>query len=268
MAKLIKESELPIKDFEKLGLYRDGRIDMNSEDMDALLSGRRTAMRSMAHLELDGFNIRQLDAKLSLRRDGDGTVSLNLHPIYKDIQPHPLLDLDETTRLAAGEVPSIQKEYSDDGKERKEVIIEFDEDTREFVAYDPKEVEVPVRINNEELSEQQQKDFREGRVVELSDGTRLQHSASDSKGVRSDRTRLVMSVLLDGGLSYLLFRGVRHLFGERSPQKEGYTKGYNEAVADMMLSETRTEHEPTVAEHAKRQQDNQYDRGYGRTHSR
>src|SRR5690606_31818694 len=113
MAKLIKENELPVKDFEKLGLYRDGRIDMNSEDMDALISGRRTAMRSMAHLELDGFNIRQLDAKLSLRRNGDGTVSLNLHPIYKDIQSHPLLDMDEAFRRAAGEVPSIQKEYSD-----------------------------------------------------------------------------------------------------------------------------------------------------------
>src|SRR5690606_7965215 len=193
---------------------------------------------------------------------------LNLHPIYKDIQPHPMLDRNETTQLAAGEVPSIQKEYIDNGKDRKKVIIEYDEDTREFVAYNPKEVEVPVRVNNEELTEQQQKDFREGRVVELSDGTRLQHSASDSKGVRSDRTRLVMSVLLDGGLSYLLFRGVRHLFGDRSPQKEGYTKGYNEAVADMMLSETRVEHEPTVAEHAKRQRDDQYDRGYGRTYSR
>jgi hypothetical protein len=268
MAKLIKESELPIKDFEKLGLYRDGRIDMNSEDMDALVSGRRTAMRSMAHLELDGFSIRQLDAKLSLRRNGDGSVSLNLHPIYKDIQPHPLLDMDETTRLAAGEVPSIQKEYSDENKEKKKLIIEYDEDTREFVAYDPKEVEVPVRINNEELTEQQRKDFREGRMVELSDGTRLQHSASDSKGVRSDRTRLVMSVLLDGGLSYLLFRGVRHLFGERSPQKEGYSKGYNEAVADMVLSESRTKEEPTIADHLQKQKDNQFDRGYGRTHSR
>src|SRR5690606_13442661 len=133
-------------------------------------------------------------------------------------------------------------------------------DTREFVAYDPKEVEAPIRINNAELTEQQRKDFREGRMVELSDGTRLQHSASDSKGVRSDRTRLVMSVLLDGGLSYLLFRGVRHLFGERSPQKEGYTKGYNEAVADMVLSESRTKEDPTIADHLQMRQDNQFDR--------
>ena len=268
METLIKENELPVKELEKLGLYQDGQMNLSSEDLDALVAGRRTDMRSMVHLKMDGFAIRQLDAKLSLSRNEDGTVALNLHPIYKEVKPHPLLSEEEAKELQAGKLQSVKTVYEQADKKLAQLIIEYDEQTREFVAYHPDQVEVPVKVNGETLSEKQKKAFQSGEIVKLGDGTRIQHSATDSKGIRSDTKKLIVSVLLDGGISYLLFRGVRNLASNKDAQKEGYTKGYNQALADSMVGKTKRETEMTVGEDIDYSINSQQSRGYGRTASR
>jgi hypothetical protein len=63
METLIKKYELRVKELEKLGLYQDGLLNLASEDIDVLLAGRRTDIRSMIHLKVEGFSIQQLDAK-------------------------------------------------------------------------------------------------------------------------------------------------------------------------------------------------------------
>ena len=72
----IKEKELPIAELEKLGLYKDGALTLKDNDIAALLAGRRTDLHSLHNLEMDGFKINQLDAKLSLMRGEDGKVAL------------------------------------------------------------------------------------------------------------------------------------------------------------------------------------------------
>lgn len=269
METLIRENELPIKELEKLGLYQNGQMNLSTDDIDALMAGRRTEMRSMVHLKMDGFAIRQLDAKLSLSRSEDGTVALNLHPIYKEVKPHPLLSAEEIRELQTGKLQSVQKVvYEQADKKLAQLIIEFDEQTREFVAYHPDHVEVPIKINGETLTEKQKKAFQNGEVVELGDGTRIQHSATDSKGVRSDRNMLIFSVLMDGGISYLLYRGLRNLVGNKDAQKEGYTKGYNQAVADMLVGKSKRETEMTVGEQMDYSRNSPYSRGYGHRGSR
>lgn len=267
----IKQNEMPLNELEKLGLYRDGGFSISPENIDALLAGRRTDMLSMANLNIDGFAIRQLDAKLSLTRGMDGTVQLNIHPIYREPQWHPLLSDDEEKALISGEKNVVSKEQEIDGNKKKKVIIEYDELTREFVGFEPDEVQAPVKVNGEELSEKQQEAFRNGEVVELKDGTKIQHSAIDNKGIRSDRKRLILSVLLDGGISYLVFRGVNNLRGRLEPQTEGYTEGYNRALSDMMMADKRQKdkgNEKTVLDLVQNLHDKQESRGYGRTVAR
>lgn len=241
----IKEKELPILELEKLGLYKDGTLTLKDNDIAALLAGRRTDLHSLHNLEMDGFKISQLDAKLSLLREEDGKVALKLHPIYKEVQPHPLLNEKETKQLMAGKQETISKTVDDRGMERR-LVIEYDEQTKEFITYFPYQVEVPFKVNGETLDEKQKKAFQNGEVIELADGTRLRHSAVDSKGVRSDNKRLIFSVLLDGGLSYLVMRGLRHLSGNGNIQNDGYTAGYNQAIADMMVGKPKRDLEMTV----------------------
>jgi len=268
METLIKENELPVKELEKLGLYQNGQMNLSSEDLDALLAGRRTDMRSMVHLKMDGFAIRQLDAKLSLSRNEDGSVGLNLHPIYKEARLHPLLSEEEGRELQAGKLHAVQKVVEQADKKLTNLIIEYDEQTKEFVAYHPYQVEVPLKVNGETLSDKQKNEFQNGGVVELSDGTRIQHSATDSKGIRADRKALILSVLLDGGISYLVFRGVRNLSGSNDEQKEGHSKGYNEALADSMVGKSKREMEMTVGDQVEYSRASQQSRGYGHGFSR
>jgi len=267
----INETEMPLNELEKLGLYKNGGFSISPENIDALLAGRTTDMLSMAGLNIDGFAIRQLDAKLSLNRNPDGTVQLNIHPIYREPQWHPLLSDDEEKALIAGEKQVVIKEQDLDGNKKKKIIIEYDDLTREFVAYEPDEVQVPIRVNGEELSEKQQEAFRNGEVVELKDGTKIQHSATDNKGIRSDRKRLILSVLLDGGISYLVFRGINNLKGSFEPQTKGYSEGYNRALTDMMMVDKKQRdkgNEKTIQDLVLNLQDKQESRGYGRSVAR
>ncbi|WP_166333021.1 DUF4099 domain-containing protein [Sphingobacterium chungjuense] len=262
---------MPINEFGKLGLHKNGGFNISPENMEALLAGRRTGMLSMADLNIDGFAIRRLDAKLSLTRGENGTVQLNIHPIYREPQSHPLLSDDEGKALIAGEKHAVNKEQEIDFNKQKKVIIEYDELTREFVSYDPEEMQVPIRINGEELSEKQKEAFRGDEVVELADGTKIQHSATDNKGIRSDSKRLILSVLLDGGISYMVFRGVNNLRGRLEPQNEGYSRGYNEALANMMLIDKLQREqgkEKTVQDLAQNLRDKQEGMGYNHTVAR
>ena len=262
METLIKESELPIRELEKLGLLTHGLLNLEQTDIDALLAGRRTEMQSLRNLQLDGLDIVQLDAKLSLAKNEKGNVTLNLHPIYKQEVPHPLLSAEESSSLRDGKQHAIQKDYVQPNKILGKLVIEYDQQTREFVTYRPDQVEVPEKVNGETLTEKQKKAFSNGEVVRLEDGTGFQHSATDSRGVRSDRARLIFSVLVDGGLSYLVFRGLKNLKDNLEAQKQDYTKGYNQALADMMVGKPNREIDMTVGRQLASSRALQEDVGY------
>ena len=110
--------------------------------------------------------------------------------------------------------------------------IEYDKITRDFMGYDVSKVQAPERVNGMLLSEEEKSAFQRGELIQLTDGTKLQHRASEPKGLISDRKALVLSVLLDGGISYLLLQGIRAL-GEDSPQIDHRTPAFNAALSEM-----------------------------------
>lgn len=232
MATPFNENHLPLEDLEKIGLFKNGKILLEKEDMDALLSGRRTELVTLHNLKADGFAIEQLDAKLSLEPDLDHKVILRIHPIYNEPQLHPLLLAHEAEHLQMGKISTLQKTYQDGGLQ-KALQFEYDPETREFISYDPAKVNAPLKVNGETLTNKQKQDFRNGALVTLADGTKLQYRAADRKGVLSDRPVLILSVLLDGGISYLLIRGIRNLFNKHEPQKVEQTKGFTEAMKEL-----------------------------------
>lgn len=234
-----KMNELPLADLEKLGLYKDGKLLIPQEDRDALLAGRRTELISMHDLKADGFNLDQLDAKLSIVPDWDNKLTLKIHPIYKEPRLHPLLDDSEAQMLINGKLDMLRKTFQD-GDKKTILNFEYDPETKEFVSYDPKKVIAPEMVNNEKLTEKQKAAFRNGEVVGLSDGTKFQHRAGDKKAIRSDRIALIVSILLDGGISYLLLRGVKNLAKAEEAQKdEFYTAGYEQALKDMQVQQKK-----------------------------
>ena len=54
-----KESDLPLKELETMGLASNGQLLINVNDLKALLSGRRTGLMHLENLEAENIKIKQ-----------------------------------------------------------------------------------------------------------------------------------------------------------------------------------------------------------------
>jgi len=257
------EEALPLSDLIKIGLADENGPKLEKDDLAALLSGRRTQMLRLENLVSDGLRIRQMDAKLSLKPNGEGSLDLLVHPIYKQAQYLSFLTGSESEKLEKGTVPNIEKSIFDDEGHLKDMLIEFDKETNEFIVTDEARILVPDRINGQYLSLDQKERYRKGKEVELEDGTKVQFSATDKNGVRSNKLMFVASMLMDGGLSFVLYKGLNYLFGDKKHHKDAgvYSKGYYKDQHEL-------EQQARKGEKHAHQPDHQQERSYSRSGAR
>ena len=230
-----KENDLPLKELETIGLASGGQLLLNVNDLKALLSGRRTDLMNLKNLEAENIKIKSLDAKISLRTNETGKVELLIHPIYKKPTTPDFLEDFEAKELEKGEVASLLKVTKDDKGNKKELLVEYDPDTREFIVSDTEKIMTPDMINGEYLTAAQKENYRKGKEVELPDHTRLKYSGTDVNGIRSNKLAIIASIVIDGGISYMVYKGLNAMFGERHNPKEAneLSSGYHNAVKDM-----------------------------------
>lgn len=230
-----KESDLPLKELETIGLASEGQLFLNVNDMKALLSGRRTSIVQLKNLEAEDIKIEAMDAKVSLKTDALGKTTLLIHPVYcYPGVPNYLQDF-EAKQLEKGEVASLLKVSVDDKGNKKEILVEYDAETREFIVSDTEKIMAPDMVNGEFLTPAQKERYRKGKEVEMADHTKLNYSAADVNGIRSNKLALLASILIDGGLSYMLYTGLNAMFGKKHDPKEvnALSPGYYNAVKDM-----------------------------------
>ncbi|TSJ40928.1 DUF4099 domain-containing protein [Mucilaginibacter corticis] len=228
-----EEQEIPIAEFQNLGLSKDGRLHLGEDDLKALLAGHRTEMIRLHNLTDGEIKIMHLDAKISLRRNEQGNLDLLIHPVYREPQGPAYLTDGETEKFANGELVNLDK-VVEIGGVKKEVLIEFDKDTNEFIITDTAQILAPDYVNNQELTPDQKLLFRKGKEVEIRDGTKFRYTATDPNGIRSNKLHLIASLLIDGGLSYLLYRGLKALSKDEKVS-EDYSRGYYDALEDMQV---------------------------------
>lgn len=230
-----KESDLPIRELETIGLASRGQLLLNAEDLKALLSGRRTALLHLENLETENIKIKAIDAKISLRKNEYGKTEMLIHPIYRKPATPDFLDDNEARQLEKGEVANLLRVVKDDKGNKKEVLVEYDAETREFIVSDTEKIMAPDMVNSEYLTAAQKEKYRRGKQVELADKTVFNYSGTDTQGIRSNRLALVASILVDGGLSYMVYKGLNALFGEKQKPEEAGTlsPGYYSAMQDM-----------------------------------
>ncbi|RZL99005.1 MAG: hypothetical protein EOO88_60040, partial [Pedobacter sp.] len=73
-----------------------------------------------------------------------------------------------------------------------------------------------------------EKRFQQGQVIDLQDETSIQATGKNNKGIVSNRSILVLSVMLDGGLSYMLIKAIQAIEGKK--KQLDYNAGYNAAL--------------------------------------
>jgi hypothetical protein len=76
------------------------------------------------------------------------------------------------------------------------------------------------------------------------------------------------SLILDGGISYLLLRSLRNLFRSKTPQKDPYTEGYQKAVQDMQQWQRTMQVPRQTFTPAQEDEPQQQHRGYEKGRSR
>ena len=224
------DKKLPMDDLKIFGIFRDGKFTIPEEQIQALKDGRMTDIVELKNLKGKGIEIEALPARLSIVRGDNGSPSLRIDPVYREPNEHPQLSQDERQRLVKAEIANIKKSYVDKEGNVQTEIIEYDKDTKQFMAYDPRKVKAPETVNEQQLTPEQKRKYKEGEVVELNDGTAFQFSGIERKNIRSNRSGLVLSVVLDGGISYLLYTGLKRMLGKQSSEEKSYSQGYIDGI--------------------------------------
>lgn len=228
-----KDKILPMQDLQIFGIYKDGKFTIPDEQVRALKNGRMTDIVELKNLKGGDLEIDSLPVRLSIVRGHDGEPSLRIDPVYREPNSHPHLSEDEQQRLVRSEIANIKKNYIDeDGNVRIEVI-EYDNRTKQFMSFDPTSVKSPDAVDGQKLTPEQKRKYKEGEVVELSDGTEFQISTTDKKGIKSNRGGFILSVILDGGMSYLLITGLQRMIGKKSTEEESYSQGYIDGIKEV-----------------------------------
>jgi hypothetical protein len=257
---LFNLAEIDLKEFGEIGLLREGAIALEEADLEALLAGRRTEMMELKDLFVEGFHITSLNAKLSLQRDADGFPELLIHPRYKEKQAPTYLTDSEAEALESGEVANVAKWFTLDMNNTSKMLVEFDRETNEYIVTDADQILVPDMVNGEELSLDQKERYRKGKEVELKDGTKFQYAGTERQGIRANKIALIASLLIDGGISYLLYQGLNALFGKKhDAQAAQMSNGYRKAFSELKKSEDEPEAVVQVLH-----PDKKYSREYGR----
>ena len=236
--------DLPLKEMEYLGLATKGKVNLSAENLNALLSGNRTDLIRINNISSNGIEISKLDAKLSLRPTEDGKLNLLLHPIYKTAQAPTYLSKEEIEELKSGQESNIIRIIGE-GKNKKTVFVEYDKETNEFLQIDSAKVIAPESVNGQILTPTQKTRFQQGQVIDLQDETSIQATSKNNKGIVSNRTMLILSVLIDGGLSYMLLKAIQAIEGKK--KQLDYNAGYNAAL-DKVLKEQKQRNIPPVSD--------------------
>ena len=224
---------LPMRDLRIFGIYKDGKFTIPEEQVRALRNGKMTDIIELKHLKGKDVEIDSLPARLSIIRGSDGEPSLRIDPVYREPNSHPHLSEDERQRLIRSEIANIKKSYVDKNGNVQTEIIEYDNETRQFMSFDPRAVHAPDAVDGQKLTPEQKKKYKEGEVVELTDGTEFQVSTTDKRGIKSNRRGLILSVILDGGMSYLLITGIQRMLGRKSKEEESYSQGYIDGIKEV-----------------------------------
>ncbi|PRY09058.1 uncharacterized protein DUF3945 [Pontibacter ummariensis] len=156
--------DLPFAQFEKLGLSRKDVLNMKPEDLANLLSGNRTSLLTLS-VELTNGQRFETEAKLSLYRNPDKSVSIYVHPVRAQLKNDIGATAEELSHLKQGGL--LVKDHTALNGEREPHFFQLDRDTNEILRARVRDFVVPSAIRDAVLSPDQKEQLRQGKMIEL-----------------------------------------------------------------------------------------------------
>jgi hypothetical protein len=96
---------------------------------------------------------------LSLQPDAKGKINLLIHPVYRKAVAPEFLNPNEARQLQQKEVANLLVKVPDGIGRQKELLVEYDSDTREYIISDTEKILAPDMVNGEFLTPAQRRPF-------------------------------------------------------------------------------------------------------------
>lgn len=155
------EKDIPYNQFERLGFNKRDILFMRKDDLQQLLSGKRTSLMEIS--SIDGKQLeKKIKAKFSLQLDEKGNVNLMIHPVRKEINNDIELNKTQIEKLQKGLL--ITKKI--DGEN---YLVQLDKENNELIRTKVKDINIPSHIEHIELGNEQREKLRKGEPVVLQD---------------------------------------------------------------------------------------------------
>ncbi|MBS9767661.1 MAG: DUF3945 domain-containing protein [Flavobacteriaceae bacterium] len=152
------EKNLYEKDLKDFGI--DINSPKNKELKEDLLNGNKSDLNTLT-IQKDGDKF-EIDAKLSLRENEQGQKELRVHLYNRTVKNDINLSEKELNQLKRGEI--IEKKI--DGKTQ---LVQLDKDINELMKINKKDLQIPDKINNIKLTEEQKSDLKKGKSIKVGD---------------------------------------------------------------------------------------------------
>lgn len=184
MKKVIPK-ELPFSQFEKIGIDKEGVLNLPKKDLTKLMNGHKTGIVPL-NFDKDGIKI-NIEAKLSLKRNSDDTISLNVHPFRKEIDNKYNLNTSQISELEKGKI--VQQDMIAKNGEMKRHLVQLDKEINELVSVVQDKIKVPDRISNIKISNEQKEQIASGKLISIKSEKgdfKVQLDLNNAKGIRID----------------------------------------------------------------------------------
>jgi hypothetical protein len=157
--------DLPYAQFEQLGMSKKDVINMPIQELTDMLNGGRTGLISLKINLGPGMQPIQAQAKLSLMRNPDNTLSLGVHPILakpvNTIEATP----EQWDKILKGE-PIVKESRALNGAIEPHVH-QLDKDTNEILTARVERILIPGTIKDNIITPDQKEQLLRGEPVEI-----------------------------------------------------------------------------------------------------
>jgi hypothetical protein len=178
----ITKEQLPLQQFERLGMSQERINKLPKDEMKNLLSGFPSNMKFLTFRDNEG-NTQKINAKLSVYQTNDGAIGLKVHPYRNQIKNDMILSKNEIDRLKSGS--TITRIYN-----QQEYLVQLDQSINELRRIKVDNIKVAEAVGGSKLSRQQKTDLMTGKPVYLKDAegrtTKVSLDLSKSSGIRME----------------------------------------------------------------------------------
>ena len=166
----IKQEEIPYVKLEKAGVNKDFVKHMEPQELKDFLNGFRSEKLYTVNAKINDEEFR-IPAKLRLKKEADGSVSVKVHPIQRlqipeEFMGHKFTQEERNKLLAEKNLGKIIELTGRDGQKDK-YYLAIDPKTNELIPLRTKHISVPEKIKGAALSAEQKQKLAKGEKVYL-----------------------------------------------------------------------------------------------------